>query len=174
MAIYSYKGVKPEIGNDCYIADSAEVIGNVKLGNGCYVGPKAVVRADYGQIVIGDNCAIEELCMIHARPDEVTRIGNNVTLGHACVIHTPKEIGDFSVIGMNSVVSDFAILGEWAVVGEGAVVKNGGEVPLGKIAVGIPAKVIADVSDKYKETWTKYKAKYVELAKTYQNDLRKI
>jgi carbonic anhydrase/acetyltransferase-like protein (isoleucine patch superfamily) len=174
MAIYEYKGKRPKTGNDCYIAESAEVIGDVTIGDGCYIGPGAKIRGDYGKIVIGDRTAVEENCVIHARPGEVCTIGNMVTVGHASVIHNAKLIDDFAVIGMAAVVSDYTNVGEWAVVGEGAVVKNGQEIPSGKIAVGIPAKVIADVTEEYKSQWTIFKKMYVELAETYEKNLKKI
>ncbi len=174
MAIYQYKDFRPEIGEGCYIADSAEVIGNVVLGASCYVGPGAIIRGDYGRIVIGEGVSVEENCVIHARPGETATIGNRVTIGHGAIIHTPKLIHDFCVIGMQSVVSDFTILGEWTAVGEGAVVRNNQEIPAGSIAVGVPAKVIGQVSEEYKLQWTGYKQKYVDLANTYRDDLKKI
>lgn len=174
MAVFRYKGKTPSVAEGVYIADSAEVIGDVKIGRGCYIGPGAKIRGDYGRIVIGDEVAVEENCVIHARPGEVATIGDYVTLGHSCVIHTPKQIGNYSVIGMGAVVSDFTTLGEWAVVGEGAVVRNGQEIPAGRIAVGVPAKIIGDVSDEYKAQWTEYKRIYVELARTYRESLERI
>lgn len=174
MALFAYKGKIPQVGKNCYIADSAEVIGDVTLGDGCYVGPGAVLRGDYGKIVVGKGTAIEENCVVHARPEEITTIGSYVTLGHGAIVHTPKLVGDFAVIGMRAVVSDFTTLGEWAVVGEGAVVKNNQEIPAGKVAVGIPAKVIADVTPEYKDQWLKFKNIYVDLARTYRQDLKRL
>lgn len=174
MSIFQYKNNKPVIGKNCYIADSAEVIGDVIIGDGCYVGPGAVIRGDYGKIIIGNNTSVEENCVLHARPNETCTVGNNVTLGHACIVHTAKIVSDYSVIGMGAIVSDFAILGEWAVVGEGAVVKNNQEIPPGKIAVGIPAKVIGDVTEEYKKQWNHFKGLYVNLATSYNKDLKKV
>ena len=75
MAIYEYKGMRPTIGEDCYIAEYAEVIGNVSLGDGIYVGPGAKIRGDFGTIEIGRGTAVEENCVIHARPGDTCRIG---------------------------------------------------------------------------------------------------
>lgn len=171
MAIFEYKNKKPLIGDNCYIANSAEVIGDVKIGSGCYIGPGAILRGDYGKIIIGSETAIEENCVLHARPGEACTLGNHVTIGHAAIVHTAKMINDYSVVGMGAIVSDYAVLGEWAVVGEGAVVKNGQEIPAGKIAVGIPAKIIADVTNEYKTQWTHFKKVYVELAVSYNKDI---
>jgi len=174
LAIFEYRGIKPEIGKDCYIAESAEVIGNVSLGSGVYVGPGAKIRGDYGDIQIGDGTAVEENCVIHARPGEICRINCRVTLGHMCIIHNAKLIDNCAVIGMGSIVSDWAVVGEWSVVAEGSVVKNRQEIPPGKIAAGSPVKMIRDVSEEYKKNWTRFKQMYVDLAGSYAGDLKKI
>ncbi|MBT3181157.1 MAG: gamma carbonic anhydrase family protein [Deltaproteobacteria bacterium] len=174
MAIYEYKGKQPTIGKNCYIADTADVIGNVLLGDGCYVGPGAIIRGDYGRITIGNRTGVEENVVIHARPGESATIGNDVTLGHQATIHNVLLIDDFAVIGMGSVISDYATVGRWAAIGEGAVVRNRQEIPAEAIAVGIPAKIIGSVGEDYKKEWTHFKNVYVELAKTYRNDLKKI
>ena len=97
-----------------------------------------------------------------------------VTVGHSSVIHNVKLIDDFAVIGMAAVVSDYAVVGKWAAVGEGAVVKNRQEIPAEKIAVGVPAKVVSDIASDYKNQWTKFKEIYVELAKAYKDNLKRI
>jgi carbonic anhydrase/acetyltransferase-like protein (isoleucine patch superfamily) len=164
MSIYEFEGKTPKIGEGTYIFTSADVIGDVELGQNVYVGAGARIRGDYGKIVIGDNTAVEDNVVIHARPEQQTVIGKSVTLGHGAVIHN-ATIKDWAVIGMGAIVSDWAEVGEWSVVGEGALVKNKGVVPDGKIAVGLPAKVIAEVNDEYKKTWTEFKEIYSEFAK---------
>lgn len=165
MTIYEFEGKKPKIGSDCYVYDEATIIGNVTLGKECYVGPGAVIRGDYGTIIIGDRTAIEENCTLHARPGEILTIGNDVTIGHGAIIHN-CTLEDSCVIGMGAIVSDYAKVGEWAVVGEGAVVKNKSVIEPGQICVGIPAKPVAQVNDDYKKQWTHFKGIYVELAST--------
>ncbi|MFA5101898.1 MAG: gamma carbonic anhydrase family protein, partial [Candidatus Thermoplasmatota archaeon] len=107
------------------------------------MGPGARLRADYGSIRIGNETAVEENVVIHARPNEKTIIGNSVTIGHAAIIHN-ATIHDWAVIGMGAIVSDYAELGKWAVIAEGAVVKNKTKIPEKAIAVGVPATVIAE------------------------------
>jgi len=174
LAIFEYKGIKPEIGKDCYIAESAEVIGNVSLGSGVYVGPGAKIRGDYGSIEIGDGTAVEENCVIHARPEEICRINCRVTLGHLCMIHNAKSIDDYAIIGMGAIISDWAIIGEWSVIAEGGLVKNRQEIPPGKIAAGTPVKIIGDVKEEYKKDWMRFKQLYVDIAGTYLRDLKRI
>jgi carbonic anhydrase/acetyltransferase-like protein (isoleucine patch superfamily) len=164
MTIYEFEKRKPIIGKGTFIFNSADIIGDVIIGENCYIGPGARIRGDYGSIIIGSNTAIEENVVIHARPDEKTSIGDFVTIGHAAIIHNAK-IEDWSVIGMGSIVSDWAEIGKWAVVAEGALVKNKQKIPEKTIAVGIPAKVISEVSKDYVKLWTKYKKIYSDLAK---------
>ncbi len=173
MAIYEFEGRVPKIGKDTYVHPSAEVIGLVTLGDGCWVGPGARIRGDYGEIVIGDHTAIEDNCVIHARPGESTHIGSHVTIGHGSIVHN-ATIEDYAIIGMGAVVSDWAVVGKWAVVGEGAVVKNKQQIPDEQIAVGVPAKVVSHVMPEYKELWTNYKGIYTDLAKRYPKGLKRI
>jgi len=171
MAIRSFEGKIPVIGAGTFVHPSADVFGNVVLGEQCWIGPGARIRGDYGRIEIGDKSSVEDNCVIHARPDEITRIGNWVTLGHACIVHN-ATINDWAILGMGSIVSDWATVGEWAVVAEGAVVRQNFEIPSRRIAVGVPAKVIdKPVDDHYVEQWTRFKGIYVDLARRYPEGL---
>ncbi|MHA1948658.1 MAG: gamma carbonic anhydrase family protein [Candidatus Thorarchaeota archaeon] len=173
MSIYEFEGRIPEIGKTTYVSSSASVIGKVTIGEECYIAPGAVVKGDYGEIRIGDGCSVQDNVIIHARPDELTVIGNNVTLGHGCIIHN-ATIRDEAVIGMGAIVSDYSVVGEWAIVAEGAVVRQNLEIPNEKIAVGVPAKVIGNVKEQHKEELTKFKSIYRDLAKRYPAGLKKI
>ena len=165
MAIYEFEGKRPKIGPGCYVYEEATIIGDVTIGEDCYVGAGAVIRGDYGAVVIGDRTAVEENCILHARPGEILKIGNDVTIGHAAILHN-CTLDDFCVIGMGATVSDYAKIGVWAVVGEGAVVKNKSIIEPGQICVGVPAKPVAQVNDDYKKQWTHFKGIYVDLART--------
>jgi phenylacetic acid degradation protein len=174
MTIYEFEGKRPRIDESAFVFESADVIGDVTIGVGCYVGPGARIRGDYGTIVIGEGTAIEDNCVLHARPGEKLAIGKDVTLGHSCVIHN-CTIHDGAVIGMGAVVSDYADVGENATVGEGAVVKNKTIVPARAIFVGIPAKQVAEVNDEYVAQWKHFKAVYRELAeKRYPKGMKKV
>jgi carbonic anhydrase/acetyltransferase-like protein (isoleucine patch superfamily) len=174
MSIYEFENKKPIIGKGTFIFKSADIIGDVVIGENCYIGSGARIRGDYGSIRIGDCTAIEENVVIHARPDDITDIGNHVTIGHASIIHN-ATISDWAVIGMGAIVSDWSEIGEWAVVAEGAVVKNKEKIPNRSIAVGIPAKVVSKISLEYEEQWSKYKKIYLDLAsKRFPNYLKEI
>jgi carbonic anhydrase/acetyltransferase-like protein (isoleucine patch superfamily) len=167
MAVSSFEGRHPRIGEGTWVHPSADVIGDVTIGPDCWIGPGARLRGDYGRIEIGECTAVEDNCVVHARPGEVCRIGMRATLGHACVVHTSR-IADNAVIGMGAVVSDWAEVGEWAFVGEGAVVPQRAVVPPAGIAVGVPARILdRRVSDEQRAAWTGFKQTYVELAARY-------
>jgi carbonic anhydrase/acetyltransferase-like protein (isoleucine patch superfamily) len=173
MAIYQLEDRIPKIGENNFIADSAEIIGDVVIGNSCYIGHGARIRGDYGSIKIGDYSIVEDNCVIHARPEDKCTIGAHVTIGHGAIIHN-ATILDWAMIGMGAIVSDYAKVGEWGVVGEGAVVRNKQEIPGDKVAVGVPAQVIADVKEDYKKLWTRYKNLYLELGQRNITGLKKI
>lgn len=168
MTIASFEGKTPRVGTGTYVHPSADVFGDVTIGDGCWIGPGARIRGDYGTIVIGDHCSIEDNCVIHVRPGERTTLGNWITIGHTAVIHNVKMIHDYAIIGMGAVVSDWAVVGEWAVIGEGAVVRQRQEIPSEHVAVGVPAQVLdKKLTDEYKAQWTHFKETYVDLARRY-------
>ena len=173
MTILQFEDRIPKIGSGSNVCDSAEVIGRVTIGENCYIGFGARIRGDYGEIIIGDGSIIEDNCVIHARPNEQCVIGRRVTIGHGSILHN-CTIKDSAVIGMGAIVSDYAVVGEWSVIGEGAVVTNNKEIPDGKVAVGVPAKVIAETSEEYKKLWSGYKDLYAELAKRYPVGMKKL
>jgi carbonic anhydrase/acetyltransferase-like protein (isoleucine patch superfamily) len=173
LGIYRFEDRVPSIGQGTFVFETATVVGDVTLGNNVYVGPGAVVRGDYGKIVIGDRVSIEENVVIHARPGEQTIIGNDVTLGHGCVIHN-CTIDDLAVIGMGSVVSDYAHVGRWGVVAEGAVVRSKGVVEPETAVAGIPARVIKRIDEDFKKMWLAFKANYPDLARRYPEGLERL
>jgi len=173
MVVYRYEGKEPKIDKGTYVSQSAEVIGDVSIGKQCYIGPGAKIRGDYGKIVIENKTSIEENCVLHARPNEVCKVGNMVTVGHGSILHN-CTVNDYAVIGMGAIVSDYAVVGVWSVVGEGCVVKNNQVIEDQKIVVGVPAKVVGEVSNEYKKLWTNYKNIYVKLAKKYPKKLETV
>jgi carbonic anhydrase/acetyltransferase-like protein (isoleucine patch superfamily) len=170
MTVSSFEGRTPTIGEGCWVHPSADVFGAVRLGARCWIGPGARLRGDYGTVVLGDCCAVEDNCVVHARPDETCTIGSWVTLGHACVVHNARAIGDYAVVGMGAVVSDWAELGEWAVVAEGAVVPQRAVVPAARIAAGVPARLLdRAIDEEHMAAWRGFKERYVELCERYRS-----
>ena len=169
MTVTSFEGKTPVIGEGCWIHPSAEVIGDVRLGARCWIGPGARLRGDYGTIVLGDCCAVEDNCVVHARPGETCTIGLWVTLGHGCVVHNVALLADYAVVGRGAVVSDWAEVGEWGVIAEGAVVPQRAMVPAARIAAGVPARLLErPVDDDYRAAWRGFKQIYVDLCERYR------
>jgi len=169
MTVSSFEGKTPEIGEGSWIHPSADVIGDVKVGAQCWIGPGARIRGDYGSIVIGDHCAIEDNCVIHARPGETCTIGSWVTMGHGCVVHSVLMLGDYVVVGMNAVVSDWADVGEWGMIAEGAVVTQSAVVPASRVVAGVPARLLdRPVDQEYKDAWLGFKKTYAGLCDRYR------
>ena len=164
--LYAFDGREPEVGEEVYVSDHAIVIGDVRIGQGCYVGPGAILRGDYGRIEIGGGTAVEEGVIIHAPPQGVCQIGEKVTLGHGAIIHA-SSIGDLAVIGMGAVLSLGVKVGERTIVAEGAVVRMNQKVPPRVVVAGNPAKIIRDVALEDEERWTKGKQLYIDLAQKY-------
>ncbi len=172
VPLYEFEGRKPKIGDHSYVFENATIIGDVTIGEYVWIGPGAVLRGDYGSISVGDYSAIEDNCVIHARPGEKTTIEEHVTIGHLSVIHT-GTIRKWATVGMGSTVSDFSEVGEWAVIAEGAVVKSKTKIPDEAIGAGVPATVIGKVNEEFKKVWDGYKANYNSFATRYR-EIKKI
>lgn len=164
--LYRFEDRKPEVGVDSYISEHALVIGEVKIGNNCYIGHGAILRGDYGRIEIGSGTAVEEGVIIHAPPGEICQIGEKVTLGHGAIIHA-SYIGDLALIGMGAIISIWAEIGEGTIVAEGCVVTKKQKIPAGSVVNGNPAKIARKVTDKDKKFWGRGKQLYIDLAKKY-------
>ncbi len=164
--LYGFDGKKPDIGKNTYISNMARVIGDVVIGNNCYIGHGAILRGDYGRIEIGDGTAVEEGVILHAPPGDANSIGKMVTIGHGAVVHG-KRIGDQAVIGMGAILSIGSEIGEWTIVAEGSVVKRNQVIPTKMVAAGNPSKIVREVSEKDQLFWTSGKQLYINLAKKY-------
>lgn len=173
MALYEFEGKRPSVGEDTYISDTADVIGDVTIGSRCYIGPGARIKGDYGTVRIGDQTSVQENCVIHARPAEICAIGDNVTVRHGAILHN-CTVEDGAILGMGSITSDWAVIGENALVAEGCVVRQHQKVPPGKVAAGVPARIRGDVPEGTKKDWQLYKTVYIDLAKRYPKGLKKI
>ena len=174
MTVWQLADRKPKIDPTAYIHPQASIIGDVTIGKDCFIAPGAVIRGDYGTIVIGDATAVEDNVVIHARPGEKCTIGNHVTLGHGCIVHN-AVIHDHAIIGMGAVVSDYAEVGEWAVVAEGAVVKNNQKIPPKALAYGVPANIKENhIKEAYMEKWSNYKKIYASLCDKYKNHMKEV
>lgn len=141
MAIYSYKNFVPSLGEGCFIAPSADVIGQVNLGDHCSLWFGVVARGDINCITIGENTNVQDMTMLHVVEEIPLVIGKNVSIGHKAVVHA-CTIEDSCLIGMGAVILDGALIRENSVVAAGSVVPPGKEYPPGSMIMGSPAKVV--------------------------------
>ena len=155
--IFEFKGIKPVIDKSSFIDPQANVTGHVIIGKDVYIGPGAVIRGDFGKIIIEDGANVQENCTIHMFPGVTVLIKKGAHLGHGCIVHG-ATIGTNSLIGMNSVIMDDAIIGSECIIGALTMIKSEMCIPDRKVVVGNPAKIIKDVSDhmiKWKSEGTK-------------------
>ena len=164
--LYRFDGRQPVVGQGTYVSKLATVIGDVVIGDHCYIGHGAIIRGDYGRIEIGSGTAVEEGVIIHCPPGDVHRIGERVTLGHGAILHG-RAIGDLVVIGMGAILSIWTDVGERAIVAEGSVVKANQAVPAGMVVAGNPARTVREVTEKDIELWAYGKQVYIDLAAQY-------
>lgn len=146
MAIYSFNGFIPVVKESSFIHPQASVIGNVIIGENVYVGPSAVIRGDWGQIIIEDGCNIQENCTIHMFPGTTVTLKKGAHIGHGAIIHG-GTIGENCLIGMNSVIMDDVIMESECIIGALSFVPAKMHLPKRSLAVGNPAKIIKEVSD---------------------------
>ncbi len=143
--IFEFEGFRPVVHESAFIHPNATVIGNVQIGRDVYVGPSAVIRGDWGEILIRDGCNVQENCTIHMFPGVQVVLEESAHIGHGAVIHG-AYIGRNALIGMNAVVMDNARVGADSLVGALAFVPAEMVIPDRKIAVGNPAEVVKDMS----------------------------
>ncbi|MDJ0646144.1 MAG: gamma carbonic anhydrase family protein [Flavobacteriaceae bacterium] len=146
MIIKELNGKEPQIGSDCFIAETAVIIGDVVLGDQCSIWYSAVLRGDVHYIRMGNKVNVQDNATIHCTYEKSpTNIGNNVSIGHNAIVHG-CTIHDNVLIGMGAIVMDDCIIESNSIIAAGAVVTKGMHVESGCIYAGMPAKKIKDIS----------------------------
>jgi carbonic anhydrase/acetyltransferase-like protein (isoleucine patch superfamily) len=162
--VYSFKGFIPVVHESSFIHPQASVIGNVIIGKDVYVGPSAVIRGDWGGIVIEDGCNVQENCTVHMFPGKTITLKAGAHIGHGAIIHG-ANVGRNCLVGMNAVLMDDVELGDECIVGALSFLKAGMQVPARKMVVGNPGQIVKDVSDELIDWKTKGTALYQQLPK---------
>jgi carbonic anhydrase/acetyltransferase-like protein (isoleucine patch superfamily) len=146
MPIYQLDDRVPEIHPEAFVHPEAVIIGDVRLGAEATVWPGAVLRGDFGTILVGDRSSIQDGTVIHAVPGFPTKVGEGCVVGH--MVHLEGcTLEDECLVGSGSVVLHFAVIGRGATVGANAVVPNKMIVPPGSLAIGVPATIRPDASN---------------------------
>lgn len=173
MAIYELDGLTPHISDSAWVADSAEVMGDVALGDEVGIWFGVVVRGDTAPITVGARTNIQDLSVLHADLGLPLSIGAGVTVGHKAMLHG-CTIGDNSLIGIGAVVLNGAKIGQGCLVGAGALVTEGKEFPDGSMIIGSPAKVVRSLTPEQLEGLRQSADHYVANAKRFKATLHKI
>jgi carbonic anhydrase/acetyltransferase-like protein (isoleucine patch superfamily) len=145
--ILSVKGVFPKLGDNCFIAPNATIIGDVVMGNECSVWFSAVIRGDVNSIRIGNKVKIQDGAVLHCTYQKTKlNLGNNVSVGHNAIVHG-CDVKDNVLIGMGAIIMDNCVIGSNTIIAAGSVLKEGTIVPSGCIYAGVPAKKVKDISE---------------------------
>jgi len=170
--VYSYDGLVPVIDPLAFVHPAAVLIGDVIIGSRCYVGPCAVLRGDFGRVVLEQGSNVQETCVVHSFPNVTVTIGEHGHVGHGAILHGCR-IGRNAMIGMNAVVMDEAEVGENSIVSALAFVKAGFKVPPNSLAVGAPARILRELTEEELDWKRRGTAIYQRLASEASEKLQR-
>ncbi|MBO0837171.1 MAG: gamma carbonic anhydrase family protein [Actinobacteria bacterium] len=173
MPLFSFEGRAPKVSPTAWIAPTATLVGDVTVEDDASVWYGAVLRSDFGSVVIRRGANIQDGSILHGGFGPVTEVGEGATVGHLCVVHG-AVIGTEALIGNGATVLDGAMIGDHALVAAGATVAPGVVVPPGMLAVGTPARVVREVSGTAKEWVDTNPAAYRQLARRHAESVRLI
>lgn len=173
MGIRSFKGIRPQVPASCFIDESAQLIGDIILGEQSSVWCNSVLRADVNPIRIGERTNIQDLTMVHVFHETyTTHIGDDVTVGHHVMLHG-CTIGNRVLIGMGAVLMDGVVIEDDCIVAAGALVTPGTRIPSGSLAVGSPAKIKRPLTPEERGFLVQSAANYVRYAEEHKQEQAK-
>ncbi|KQR50008.1 gamma carbonic anhydrase family protein [Acidovorax sp. Leaf160] len=173
MAIYELDGMTPQLAESSWVADSAEVMGNVHLAEDTSIWFGAVLRGDNDPITIGAGTNVQDGSVLHSDFGQPLTLGERVTVGHKVMLHG-CTVGDESLIGIGAVVLNGARIGRNCLVGAGALVTEGKEFPDGSMIIGSPAKAVRQLTPEQIEGLRRSAEGYVENARRFRAGLHRI
>ena len=166
--VEGYRDHEPRLGDGVFVHDSAVVIGDVEIGERSSVWPGVVLRGDQGSIRVGRETSLQDGTIVHAtRGLSHTTVGDRVTVGHRVILHGCR-IADDVLVGMGAIVMDNAEVGRWSIIGAGALVPVGAKIPERSLVVGIPGRVVRQVTEDEMESMIRHgHREYVRLCGEY-------
>lgn len=173
MAVYELDGISPEIAASAWVADSAQVMGAVKIEGDASIWFGTVVRGDTSSITIGEGSNVQDASVLHADLGMPLVIGRHVTVGHQVMLHG-CTIGDESLIGIGAIVLNGAKIGKNCLVGAGALVTEGKEFPDGSMIIGSPARVVKELTPEQMQGLRQSAQHYIDNAHRFKAGLRKL
>ena len=173
MALYEVDGKSPQVHSTAWVADSAEVMGNVHLGADASVWFGCVLRGDTETMTIGEGSNVQDLSVLHADPGSPLTLGRHVTIGHKVMLHG-CTVGDESLIGIGAIVLNGAKIGRNCLVGAGALVTEGKEFPDGSMIVGAPARAVRQLTPEQIAGLRRSAQHYIDNARRFRATLKKL
>jgi len=174
MPLFSFEGKQPRVHPTAFIAPTAVLIGDVTVEENASVWYNAVIRADFGPIVIRRGANVQDCAVVHVTPVNSVEVGAGATIGHTCVVHG-AVLGEEALVGNGATVLDGARIGARAMVAAGALVTPGTEIPDGMLALGAPAKVKGPLAGTPAEFWVRANpAGYQALAQRHRNGVKPV
>ena len=167
--IRSFRGAVPKIAPSCYIDPSAQVIGDVTIGERSSVWPNDTLRGDVAPIRIGEGSNVQDNSVFHADDGFPLTLGDRVTIGHSVVLHGCTLHNDV-LIGIGAIVLNGAVIGQGSVIAAGALVPEGMQIPPFSLAMGVPAKVRREVTPEERERFRLNAEHYDELRQQYREE----
>lgn len=173
MTIYRLGEMSPEIDPSAYIADCANILGNVRIGAHASIWSGVTIRGDNESITVGANSNVQEGCILHADPGYPLTIGSNVTVGHQAMLHG-CSIGAGALVGIQAVILNGAKIGNNCLVGAGALVTEGKEFPDNSLIIGSPARAVRILSEEAIAGMHGNAAGYVKRGQFFKENLQRI
>ena len=162
--IYKYKDKTPDVDKAVFVAESADIIGEVKLGKNSNVWYNSTLRGDIAPVIVGENTNIQDNSVLHVAHNLPCIVGDNVTVGHSVILHG-TEVKNGCLIGMGAILLNNSVIGENSVVGAGALVTEGKEFPPRSLIIGSPAKRVREITDEELENLKANIDEYIELGR---------
>jgi carbonic anhydrase/acetyltransferase-like protein (isoleucine patch superfamily) len=173
MPIYEFEGKWPSVGHTSFVHPCAVLIGGVTIGENCYIGPGAVLRGDFGYIEIGDGSNVQENAVIHTFPEQTARLAKDSHIGHSAIVHG-SQIGENVLVGMGAILHEGVEIGKDCIIGSGCVITDNRKIPPGKLVVGVPGKIVGDVSPEMTRAKVAGTRLYQTLPRRYRETMKLI
>jgi carbonic anhydrase/acetyltransferase-like protein (isoleucine patch superfamily) len=173
MAIFELDGIQPQLAAGAWVAESAEVIGNVRLGRDANVWHQVVIRGDNELVEIGEEVNIQDASVLHSDPGFPLILEKRVSIGHQVMLHG-CTIGEGSLVGIGAVILNGAKIGKHCLVGAGALITEGKEFPDGSMILGSPAKAVKSLSLEQLARLEYIASHYVQNAQRFKKGLKRI
>ena len=173
MPIYAIEDLIPVVHPSAYVHPTAVIIGDVIIGQNCYIGPNAVLRGDFGRITLIQGCNVQDTCVVHSFPNKDCVIEQDGHIGHGAILHG-CHIGRNALVGMNAVIMDDVSIGDESLVAATAFVKSGFKCPPRSLLAGSPASVKRQLSDQEVDWKSNGTLEYQNLTKRCHASLKQV